>query len=96
MLLAQAVHLRRQLLLRLLGIGLLIGFIPIVCRASRLEGVDFIGQRKGSACQVTEDNHKKNWNFGCLCNPLSTSASRFLCVSSVHIQELKLLEGVLG
>ena len=35
-------------------------------------------------------------NFGCLCNPLSTSASRFLGVSSIHIQELKLLEGVLG
>ena len=36
------------------------------------------------------------WNFGCLCNPLNTSASRFLGVSSIHIQELKLLEGVLG
>ena len=36
-----------------------IGVIPIVCRASRLESADFIGQRKGFACQVTEDNHQK-------------------------------------
>ena len=43
-----------------LGIIVIIGFIRIVCRASRLESVDFIGQRKGFACQVTENNHKKN------------------------------------
>ena len=63
----------------------IICFIPIVCHASRLESVDFIGQRKGFACRQTQ----KKWNFGWLCNPLST-------FSSIHIQELKLLEGVLG
>ena len=39
---------------------------------------------------------KKLGNFGCLRNLLSTSAPRFLGVSSIHVQELKLLEGVLG
>ena len=48
---------------------LLIGFIPMVCRALRLESVDFIGQRRGFACQVTEDNHQKKMEFWMFMQP---------------------------
>ena len=75
---------------------LLIGFIPIVCRASRLESVDFIGQRKGFACQVTEDNHQKQMEFWMFMQPSQHFGFALLGVSSIHIQELKLPEGVLG
>ena len=48
-----------------LGVSVMLqqGFIPIVCRAWRLENVDFIGRGKGFACQVTEDNHQQIGEF---------------------------------